>query len=437
MTNTFTIADAIPETDDWRSRELSLDEVIKKFPDVPPLIVLKTDLHRRGVAFTDAALARVDPSKHAILHRGIYGDKDGSVVSPNGLLLRDGTSVLCDTIATQEIRQWFNRRGRGGREPYLADFVDGRLMITDQGRVLEEAEFWPSPAYCEEQTSGGKPMWQLLVNRPQRMDINIYQNCDFWKEPGMGCRFCAIAATYHQNKDAKPEQLDYGEVVEAVLAAVSQPGRFRMIQFCAGTRLSGGELLDDEVDQYCALFKLLEKHFAGKKIQTQLIATAYTEGQLHRLFDETILSSYTADIEVLDENLFNWICPGKAKYIGYKEWRRRLFKAAEIFGPNAVNTGIVSGIELAAPNGFRSEAEALENYVREAEYFARNGVGIAQTIWGIHPASIFRKQLSPSLEYLVAFARELDIIQRRYHLEMYYDDYRTCGNHPNTDLARI
>lgn len=58
--------------------------------------------------------------------------------------------------------------------------------------------------------------------------------------------------------------------------------------------------------------------------------------------------SYTADLEVLDEKMFEWICPGKAHYVGYNNWKERLYQAVDIFGRGYVNTGIVSGIELAS-----------------------------------------------------------------------------------------
>ena len=238
-------------------------------------------------------------------------------------------------------------------------------------------------------------------------------------------------------KEHKTKFVDIEDIADAVDAATSQSGRFRMIQFCAGSLLSGNELLDDEIDQYIKLFQRLEKMFNGKKVMTQLISTAYNERQLRRLYNETFLTSYTADIEILNEEIFNWVCPGKAKHIGYKGWRDSLFKAVEIFGPNAVNTGIVSGAELAEPNGFKTEEEALASYLVESEYIMGHGVGIAQTVFRPTPGSFFKDQKVPSLDYLISYAEGLDALQRKYRLEAYFDDYRTCGNHPNTDLARI
>jgi hypothetical protein len=415
---------------DWREHELSLEDVIKKHPNVPPFVILKTDLLRRGVQLTDAAQSALNPNKDAVLYRGNYGDN--LTERPNGLLLRDGTSIVGGSTG-MEIKTEFN----GGVESYTIDIVNGKTVITDQGKVVEDVYFWPKPDYYDKLTRSGKPMWQVLVARPQRMDINIYQYCDFWDEPGGGCKFCSIAAVYNKAKDKKSKFIDIEDIADAVDAATSQSGRFRMIQFCAGSLLSGNELLDDEIDQYIKLFHRLEKLFSGKKIMTQLISTAYNERQLRRLYNETFLRGYTADIEILNEEIFNWVCPGKAKHIGYKGWRDSLFKAVEIFGPNSVNTGIVSGAEMAEPNGFKTEEEALESYLAESEYFISHGVGIAQTVFRPTPGSYFKDRKVPSLDYLVSYAEGLDALQRKYRLEAYFDDYRTCGNHPNTDLARI
>jgi hypothetical protein len=422
----------------WRERELSLKEVIHKYPSIPPLIILKADVQRRGVVLTREAIQGIDPERDDLHYRGLNAENRGGL--PNGLLLRDGTTILANIAAAgsslSNISATDIQNFERNREPYTIDLVEGKPMLIDQGEIVEAVDYWPRPEYSAKLTSKGTPMWQVLIARPQRMDINIYQNCDFWKEPGMGCKFCFVGATYHKNKNEKSEFVDYDDVIEAVGEALKQPGRFRMIQLCSGSLIGGDELLDKEVNCYIEMLQRIGNYFTGKKVMTQIVATAFNERQLRRLYNETILSSYTADIEVLNEALFNWVCPGKAKYIGYQEWKNRLYKAAEIFGPNTVDTGIVSGVELAEPEGFHSEDEALEKCLAEAEDLARHGVGVAQTVFHVEPGSRFAKQKTATLDYLIAFTKGLDDLRRLYHLEYYYDDYRTCGNHPNTDLFR-
>ena len=74
---------------------LSRQEVIDTYPDVSPLIILKTDLQRRSVVYTERALAALDPERHQVQ---INGWTDSALIDhqylPVSLLLRDGTSVL-------------------------------------------------------------------------------------------------------------------------------------------------------------------------------------------------------------------------------------------------------------------------------------------------------------------------------------------------------
>jgi hypothetical protein len=413
----------------WREQEPSYREVIKKYPDVSPFVILKTDVQRRGAKITRRALQAVDPEKDAAFYRGINLESKGNI--PYGFLLRDGTSVLC-TIE-DEADTSFKRF----REPYTIDLVNGKPALTDLGEFIEEIFYLPNPWFTNKLTSKGTPMWHVLMSRPQRMDINLYQTCDFWKLAGMNCKYCVAGTTFNATKGEKAEIVDLEDVEEAVAEALKQPGRYRSVFFCSGSLLGGAEPQDDEVNLYIEMLQRVGKYFTEKKVMSQIVATAFTEKQLRRLYNETMLCAYTADLEVLDETVFNWVCPGKAKYIGYKTWKERLFKAAEIFGYGRVSTGVVSGVEMVEPHGFKSETEALEKYLAETEDLAKHGVTVSQQVYHLEPGSVFQWKKTATLNHLIAFARGIDQISRRYKLECFCDDYRTCGNHPSTDLARV
>ena len=201
--------------------------------------------------------------------------------------------------------------------------------------------------------------------------------------------------------------------------------------------VKGQAVLDMEVDYYISLLRAVGEAFATPRFPCQLLGSAYDENQLVRLREQTGIGSYTADIEVLNEKLFDWICPGKAHWVGYREWQRRLIRAAEIFGRGNVGTGIVGGVETAAPFGFSSEAEALRATLEEAEYLAENGVTTVHTVWAPQKGSQFYDLKAPSLDYFIRLARGLQDIREKYALSVDFDDYRRCGNHPDTDLARL
>lgn len=210
-----------------------------------------------------------------------------------------------------------------------------------------------------------------------------------------------------------------------------------MIMLTGGVDLSGEIFLDNEVDYYIKILKSIGQLFSAKKYPSQLIGLSYSNSQLKRLYEETGLMCYTSNLEVLDEKLFKWICPGKNSYIGYGKWKENLYQAVEIFGKGYVNTGIVGGVELATPFGYKIEDEALENTLYEAEQIMKYGVGVVSCVWRIANGSIFANQKSPSLEYYVKLSKGLDLLRRKYNLNNEMDDYRRCGNHPDTDLGRI
>jgi hypothetical protein len=407
-------------------RELTLEEVIQKYSDVSPFVILKADLQRRTVTYTERALAAADIRLHQVQAEGIFtsvGERGDSV--PVSLLLRDGSSVLTSPVRT-------------ARPPYVIDVADGKTVITDNGKIIDEAEYWYAPDFQYRHTSSGRPMWQIASARPQRLDIDPYSYCHFWDD-GKSCRYCNIGSNFRKNHREfnKPARLDAYDVYETVREALRQPGRFAYIKMTAGSVLSGAELFDDEVDMYIELLQAVGENFKTRRFPSQIIASAFNERQLARIYERTGVTCYTSDIEVLDEEKFAWICPGKQRAVGYREWKRRIFAAVDIFGRGYVNSGIVGGVEMGRPNGFQNEDEALKRILEEAEDFAQHGVSVVHCVWVPYPGSAFQGQRNPSLEYYVRLSKGLHALRQQYDLSVDLDDYRRCGNHPDTDLDRV
>ena len=411
---------------DKNDRELTLKEVIEKYSDVSPFVILKADLQRRTVTYTERAIAAADKEIHAVQARGIFlslGEKNDFV--PVSIILRDGSSVLTGPVQT-------------ARPPYVVNVVDGRIVVTDGGEVVDEVDYWYKPDFQYKLTSSGRPMWQIASARPQRLDIDPYSYCHFWDD-GKGCRYCNMGSNYLKSKRefGKQARLDPRDVYETVHEALKQPGRISYIKMTAGSILSGDELFDDEVDMYIELLQAIGENFKTRRFPSQIITSAWSEKQLAKVYEQTGVMTYTSDIEVLNEEKFAWICPGKHKKVGYREWKRRIFAAVDIFGKGYVNSGIVGGVELGRPNGFKTEDEALAATLDEAEDFAQHGVAVVHCVWVPYQGSAFQGQKNPSLEYYVRLAKGLYDLRRKYSLNIDMDDYRRCGNHPDSDLDRV
>jgi hypothetical protein len=403
-----------------------LDIVAQRYPDVPRLIILKTDVQRRGVFYSDAAVGLLDERLHQTTGTHIFGARDGRIAArPESLLLRDGSSIITTPTALDE-------------GPYVVDLLEGEPWLFDDGLPVEPVDYWPAPAFYAKTSSSGVLMKNIVSARPQRLNIFPYRYCTFWNN-GNGCAFCDIVSQLKKGgKELNiPARLDPVEVGEVIGEALKEQGRFSTVFLTSGSIVSGARPFDDEVDYYIAILKEVGRNFRTHKFPSQMIGTAFEKVQLKRLYAETGLTSYTSDIEVLDEKQFNRLCPGKAEWIGYKEWKKRLIDAVDVFGPGRVNTGLVAGIELAGPNGFRSEDEALARTLAEAEDLARQGVSTVFIVWSPRPDTPLGNFKNASLDYYIRLARGLHALRVKYRLPIDHDSYRNCGNHPDTDLSRL
>lgn len=409
---------------EWRKKEESLDEIIKKYPELPAISILEIDVHRRGVYYTDAALERLDESVHQITE---YKGRDGiSRKVPASLTLRDGSHLVVSEDVTKT-----------DRDPYIVDVVDNRIVLVDQDKVYEEVSYWEKPAFFDKVTSRGTPMKNVIQARPQRYSIQPSKFCHFWECPKDGCKYCSIGSNGVKFHGKPDDLINLQDVEETMRELVKEPGRFVGVILTGGSILSGSKLCEDELKMYIDVLQAMGTVFKTKKWPSQVNTTALDKEQLQRLYDQTGLTSYTTDLEVFDEELYKWVCPGKAKAISQAEWKKRLFDAVDIFGKGQVDTGLVSGVELAKPNGFKSEDEALKKDFETAEEMASHGVLLKHDIWHVGENSIFRNQTTPSLDYYVRLTKGLYEINKKYNLKSDMDSYRKCGMHPNINLDRM
>jgi hypothetical protein len=416
---------ALKIDEEWRKKEESYKEIVRKYPSLSPFVILAMDVQRRGVAYTQAALEKVNPAIHQT------GNVEGKEI-PVSLLLRDGTSICTAIFSAAGVKAPLNQRDK-----YIVDAVDDRLFLVDEDQVVEEVFYWEKPRFFDKFTSKGTPMKEVLDARPQRLTVNLNKYCHFWDKPGHGCKYCGIGANGHKFKGCSNEMVDFDEIREVMQEVVKEPGRYVSVVLTGGSILSGEELLEDELNGYIGALKAVGSVFSTKKFPSQVNSTAFNERQLRRLYEETGLTSYTTDLEVFDEEKFKWICPGKAAYIPFNEWKQRLYTAVDIFGKGQVNTGIVSGVELAQPYGFKTEAEALEQDFAVAEELASHGVGLKHDVWNVVPGSIFHNQSTPTLDYYAHLTKGFYEIMKKYNISTEMDDYRKCGMHPSINQDRI
>ncbi len=384
----------------------SFEETALKYPDIPRSIILKIALYRSGVVYADGLMEKI-------------GRKQ-----PAPLILRDGTSVL--TVP-----------GIHRREPYTIDLFDGKLGIFSGEEFIDEVDFCPDPEFYGKKTSRGTPMQSVAQARPQRLDVWVNRLCGFW-EGGNQCRFCSVNKIFKEVVERTGEaHLHPQDVGETVKEALKEPGRFSQITLTGGADPRGDEPFDSETQRYIETLQAVGENLSGRRFPSQLLSCGLSKKQLKRIHSETGLLSYCPDIEVWDKERFSWICPGKEKFVGWDGYVRSMLDAVDIFGPGNVYTNIVAGCEMAEPHGFKTVDEALKSNFEGCEFLAKRGVAMMSLVWVPVKNSLFHGQKQPPLEYYMRLVKGLHDIRVAHGLNVRRDDYKHCGNHADSDLARL
>lgn len=409
----------------WRDKELSVDNVAIQYPDIPLFVILKIDVSKRGVSYTKRALEAVDPDFHLVQEVNL--DTNEKLPAPLGFLFRDGSSVCATHLQSYPFH----------REPYTVDYIDHKFVLVDEARILEEIFPWEKPDFYGKVTSNGVQMSHVAQVRSQRFEVHPNLVCHFWDNPKEGCKYCNLFSVHKKDAGIGYPDSFFQDIEETAKEAFKQKGRYSNIHMTAGSLLSGIEPFEDELDLYIRSIQAVGKAFKTDWIPMQIVASAFNERQLRRLKNETKITTFDSDIEVLNPEIYQWICPGKERVIGYEEWKNRIYQAVDIFGPGNVNTGIVVGVELAGNQGFATEDQAYEDTITRAEEFVKHGVALTLNIWRPVKGSILFKQSNPSLDYYVRIAKGFHELHKKYRISIIPDDYRRCGNHANLDLDRL
>ncbi len=413
--------------------DLSVKELIVKYPDYPRITIIKLDTAYRGVQVAAAAVAQAE--QDGAIFRAPEAKEDdkgeGELVF-GGAQFRDGSIVrgLEDSISVKKYH--LQRIGN----PYTLDIVDGKAWLLDGEKKVEPVFFTPVPQFYGKTTSRGIPMNKVVRGSSNVLGINVYNYCYFWKHK-LACQYCGSVQNFTTKNETHTEA-SLQDIYETVNEALKEQGRWTSFAFIVGSDPQGERPYDREVEEIIKVSRTLQRVFGKRPFPLRLISSAVPQDQLLRYRDAGV-TAIEPHLEVWDKQLFNIICPGKAKFFGWDYWVNNAIAGVEVFGRGNVCSQFVCGAELSQPHGFKDEEAALRSNFEGAAFFARHGVTTSANILRLAQGSLFyaQKQKHPSLEYVIRLTKGLHDIRRQYHLGVDCNDFKRCGIHPDTDLARL
>jgi hypothetical protein len=364
-----------------------LDSLAGRFTSVPREAVLKEDLLRTGIAFTDAALSdnldgAVKPKSYFIFSFDQQPlAKLGEAATrrpPEEIALTGGPWSLRRTIVSVRVNP---------DSPYR---VEEGLRLTVDGEPLADVTLPPMPEYYRHTLANGKTVMETAptIQWGYLIYLTVLRLCQYFGAHEE-CQFCDINHNWRQHKQAGRPYTGI-KPVEDVLEAMTLIDRYDTEGASHAYTLTGGSVTSkvdglEEADFYGRYAQAIEERFPGRWIG-KIVAQALPRADVQRFKDYGI-SIYHPNYEVWDKRLFSLICPGKERYVGREEWHRRILDAAEVFGPRHVIPNFVAGVEMARPFGFETVDEAVASTVEGLDFFMSRGITPRFTNWCPEPAT--------------------------------------------------
>jgi len=400
-----------------------VEDLMARFPTIPPEAVVKEDLLRAGIAFDESALSDnldgdVKPKSYFIFS---FDQKPLTQLGaaalrrpPEEIALTGGPHGMRRTIVSVRVNP---------ESPYrVSRDEESSLRLSLEGRDLAGVEVPPMPEYYRHTLANGKTVMETAptIEWGYLIYLTVLRLCQYFgaKEE---CQFCDINHNWRQHRKAGRPYTGV-KPVEDVLEALELIDRYDTANASHAYTLTGGSITSTvdglaEADFYGRYAQAIEERFPGRWIG-KVVAQALPRADVQRYKDYGI-TIYHPNYEVWDKRLFEIISPGKQRYVGREEWHRRIFEAAEVFGARHVIPNFVAGVELARPFGFRTVDEAIASTTEGLDHFMSRGITPRFTTWCPEPTTPLGRDNPDGapLEYHVRLLEAYRAALRRHGLQ--------------------
>ncbi len=385
------------------------------FPDLPIEAIIKQDILRVGLSFSQDALrvaSGYKPKDYFIFSFDYVRLEDmkehEAYRAPEEIKMTDGPYKLRPTITSVRVAP---------SSPYRVQLHEGRLALFCEDTFLADLEFPPIPEYYNYKLSSGKKISEIApaIEWGYLVYLTVYRLCQYWGRDEE-CRFCDLNENFRQQRE---QGRPYTPVksIDDVVEAMGLINEHDMVT--KAYTVTGGSITKTlegmkEAEWYARYAEAIEGRYGGRWI-AKAVVQAFPKEET-KLLKQGGYQIYHPNYEIWDEKLFDWICPGKARYIGRAKWMNRILDAADVFGPEHVIPNFVGGVEMARPYGYTDIDDAITSTSEGLDFFMSKGIIPRFTTWCPEPTSDLGRQKGPPLEYFVKLLYSWRTTFEKYNL---------------------
>lgn len=331
------------------------------FPETPDSIILKADVLREGVRYTQD-----------LGEAGQWAMPSGAFLSREDIPESEQSSSFVLSVPNQMVLENDMRINLelDRASPYtVRKEADGGHVLCRDDEPVVEVSFLPNPEF-KQTLANGSPIADALGQRAEGCIALVHSLFCEYARDGEQCTFCFLGATVAKMNLAGASAADFptpSQSIEACALAAKEIDLFHVV-------VSGGAFKNTalEAKSYARTVRKV-REAAGPNARISVVCQAFDEDGWV-LLKEAGADRVQPNLEVWDEKFWPVVVPGKAKAIGRKEWIERLKTAVDIFGPGDVATNFVAGAEAVAGMGFSSPTEAIESHLDGYAYLLSHDI---------------------------------------------------------------
>lgn len=326
---------------------------------------LKLALLFYGLALNEATLSRLQTLETKFGH-GLfdYSGNHSPRQIPQEIWLDEDTVV---------------RVHRQPESPYELTFDRDILIVKDRRRNTHPVRLSPRPRFYNLQLPNrtlGEQHCQ--INGADRLNVYAFNFCAFTHQ-NVACSFCNVSHSGPDLQTSIRKQLDQ---VASVVSAAREEQAFA--HFC----FSGGAFPDANkgAQTYIDLCNAIRKQTGSTTLEGDVSLVPPRDLTYIDLLAETGIRTLSMNLEVLDEQLFAAICPGKNQ-IRLTHYRSAFERAVKSFGFGRVRSNLVLGLE------------PLASFKRGTKRLAEMGVVPTTNVYWQSTAQYLRHAEAENIEY--------------------------------------
>ena len=390
----------------------TLTRLAEQYPSLPPGVILKTALLALGVRF-DPLLP--EAARTALPDFRPHRLPDGTEVQIPYLMILEG-----GTLVRLRCRE---------DSPFTVNRCDGRLHLFDKGEPVMPFTFAGRPDWHGRTSEDGTSLDACGLNQHgDMMVLNLAPACEYWSTPWEGspregrevpgcsnirshrCAFCGYGLPDERSRALGQKQGLPG-VPRPVLQRAAEAVRVGVETGARHLYLTSGSMTnpDLEADRFLSIVRGVRRASEGAylAVGSQALPPERLPG-----FKEAGADGVCFNLEVWDRDVWERVCPGKARFIGREMWEESLVEAVGVFGEGNVFSAFVIGAEMVLDDALADPDDAMQSNIEGMQWLISRGIHPILSLFWPFVGTDMEGAAGPDLHFLLRLFGTVNEVRR-------------------------